>query len=399
MALRPGPRRVSRTRRTPAFAGRTALRAAPATLHRFPLRSLLRRTPLRSAVVIQLDSPTGELGTTARVSEASEEKPKRLQSWGGHGHRARFGVQVPFVIYATCVLPPGNELATAGEDGTACIWDAKSATKIHEVKAHEGGVLCIEPFPNAMCFLTGGCDGFARVWRCGSKPSLLATLNHRFAVIGGVVYPDARPLLTLGLDGVTKLWHLENGEFICQAGTGLSALTISRFQGHVFTASLAGLVERFSEQGQQLSVWQGHIGAINAIVVFPDESRVLTAGEDGVAIVWQMSGSLFKRLGEFGSPVLCADVSPCCQWLLTGCRDGTARLFNAGTGKMTCSWQLGQKGTMVSNSTATEEAVEKSQVDTHPVQACCFCPADSCFVLAGAFGIQVWHFPTVETID
>lgn len=34
MALRPGPRRVSRTRRTPAFAGRTALRAAPATLHR-----------------------------------------------------------------------------------------------------------------------------------------------------------------------------------------------------------------------------------------------------------------------------------------------------------------------------------------------------------------------------
>lgn len=81
------------------------------------------------------------------------------------------------------------------------------------------------------------------------------------------------------------------------------------------------------------------------------------------------------------------------------CRDGTARLFNAGTGKMTCSWQLGQKGTMVSNSTATEEAVEKSQVDTHPVQACCFCPADSCFVLAGAFGIQVWHFPTVETID
>lgn len=55
---------------------------------------------------------------------------------------------------------------------------------------------------------------------------------------------------------------------------------------------------------------------------------------------------------------------------------------------------------------------EKSQLETHrvevgfevsapcrPPQACCFCPADACFLLAGAFGMQVWHFPTVETID
>ena len=39
--------------------------------------------------------------------------------------------------------------------------------------------------------------------------------------------------------------------------------------------------------------------------VFPDESRLLTAGEDGVAIIWQMSGSRFKTLGPFDSPVLC----------------------------------------------------------------------------------------------
>lgn len=38
-----------------------------------------------------------------------------------------------------------------------------------------------------------------------------------------------------------------------------------------------------------------------------------------------------------------ADVSACCQWILTGCKDGTARLFNASSGNQHCSWQLGQK--------------------------------------------------------
>ena len=39
--------------------------------------------------------------------------------------------------------------------------------------------------------------------------------------------------------------------------------------------------------------------------VFPDESRVLTAGEDGLTIVWSMSGTRHIKLGPFDSPVLC----------------------------------------------------------------------------------------------
>ena len=45
---------------------------------------------------------------------------------------------------------------------------------------------------------------------------------------GAVVYPDARQLLSLGLDGVAKVWRVENEEFLCQGGAGLSALGISR---------------------------------------------------------------------------------------------------------------------------------------------------------------------------
>lgn len=60
---------------------------------------------------------------------------------------------MPWAISAACVLPPNGWLATAGEDGWACIWNAKEAKKLFEVKAHEGGVLCITSFPNGKCCL------------------------------------------------------------------------------------------------------------------------------------------------------------------------------------------------------------------------------------------------------
>eukprot|EP00438_Fugacium_kawagutii_P008609 Skav234205 [mRNA] locus=scaffold2795:87739:91393:- [translate_table: standard] len=299
---------------------------------------------------------------------------------GGHGHRARFGVKVPFAICACCVLPPGGNLATAGED-----WKGRR---------RDDGAL-VARGAERMGALAFGARKMRRNFSRSERMRAVfcaSCLNHEFAVIGAVVYPDARQLLSLGLDGVAKVWRVENEEFLCQGGAGLSALG---FGGNIFTASLEGSIERFSDDGRQLSV-------------FPDESRVLTAGEDGLAIVWQMSGSQHKKLGPFDSPVLCrlfemndfgtnavadswqetfaecelkvqmpsrsahlrsgADVSACCQWILTGCKDGTARLFNASSGNQHCSWQLGQKATRAISPNATLEEAEKGQLETHRVQ-------------------------------
>ena len=56
--------------------------------------------------------------------------------------------------------------------------------------------------------------------------------------------------------------------------------------------------------------WDGNGPLVSE--VFPDESRVLTAGEDGLTIVWSMSGTRHIKLGPFDSPVLC----PLAPWAL-----------------------------------------------------------------------------------
>ena len=107
--------------------------------------------------------------------------------------------------------------------------------------------------------------------------------------------------------------------------------------------------------------------------LFGDDVYFFVLGLTNLGLLWyyyilggfsSKSQILLKTLGPFASPVLSADVSACSQWLLTGCQDGMARLFNSLSGEMLCSWQLGKPA--LPADPQTEETRERSQVDTHP---------------------------------
>ena len=272
-------------------------------------------------------------------------QPKMLCDIAGHGFRAKFGIKVPYSILSACVLPMQGDIATAGEDGTIRVWDHEG-TLMQEVLAHEGGALFVAPFPNGKCLLTGGCDGFARVWKVApnSKIAVFVQVNHRFAVASGCVYPNLRQMITLGLDGVAKIWRLDDEEFLAEGGCGLSAMIISPYGGCILTASSMGAIEKFSDDGQLLCQFaDGHHGLVNVLMLFPDQSRILTAGEDGAALIWYSSGELAVELEPLEDPVLCADISPCGSWILTGSKQGTARISGSATGRTVCSWQVGDE--------------------------------------------------------
>jgi hypothetical protein len=54
--------------------------------------------------------------------------------------------------------------------------------------------------------------------------------------------------------------------------------TLQGFGGNIFTASLEGSIERFSDDGKQLSVWDGHVGPINVIIATLAKSPALFEG-------------------------------------------------------------------------------------------------------------------------
>ncbi|CAE7812147.1 unnamed protein product [Symbiodinium sp. CCMP2592] len=344
------------------------------------------------------DAPVDDVLVSFGGHRCDMSKPERLCEVPGHGHKVKFGIEVPFVIFSACILPANGDIVTAGEDGTLRVWN--SDEQLQEITAHEGGALFVSPFPNGNFLLTGGCDGYARVWKVAPSGRLSSFLHmdHKFAVVAGCVFPNLRQMISLGLDGVAKIWRLDDEQFLTEGGCGLSALVISPYGGCIITASSLGSIEKFSDDGQLLCQFaEGHEGLVNVLMLFPDQSRVLTAGEDGRGVIWNGHGELAVKLEVLTEPVLCADISPCGNWVLTGSKQGTVRVSSARTGRTVSSWQVGQQASAAPDSSgAPLEVQERARLETCSVQACCFCPSDRRFLLVGAFGFQLWQFHAID---
>ena len=115
--------------------------------------------------------------------------------------------------------------------------------------------------------------------------------------------PDHRLLLGLGSDARVRLWRVESGELV--------------------------------------AVLKGHLGAIAAgsapriatARFSPDSTRIVTAGTDHTAIVWEAQTGRQQRVLRHTAPVTSASFSPDGLSIVTTTQDGTVRISDAATGE------------------------------------------------------------------
>ncbi len=77
-----------------------------------------------------------------------------------------------------------------------------------------------------------------------------------------------------------------------------------------------------------------HGGPINQACFSPEGQRVLTAGQDGVARIWDLAGD--RQMGAsmpHAGPVLGAEFSRDGRYAVTACEDRTARVWEAASGR------------------------------------------------------------------
>jgi WD40 repeat protein len=260
---------------------------------------------------------------TAVVWQASTGRELRVLR--GHGH----------VIYSLALTSDGEHLATGSEDFTARVWETATGRELH-VLPHGHKVISVDLSPDDAFLATASYDKVARVWELRSG-QLIAEMRGHAAPLNHVAFsPDSRHVVSSSVDFTARLWTVDTPDPLVLAAN-VSVMSADLAPGgasyvHVGegerTASIRDLPSR-----RELARLEGHGDGIRLVRFSADGAQVLTGCKDGSVRLWDArTGKPLLVLTGHTAVVNLGCFSPDGRWILTAANDQTARAWDASSG-------------------------------------------------------------------
>ena len=158
--------------------------------------------------------------------------------------------------------PDGKRVVTSSWDKTARIWDVETGLPLRKLVGHASSVNDAAFSPDGKSIVTASNDKTAILWDAASGKVLHTIRGHTGAVYQAVLFDTAngaKRLLTASQDGTVRIWDPESEQVLC---------------------TLAG----------------HHKQAVLCVAVSQDGTRILTGGEDNVAILWSLKNDQAEEL-------------------------------------------------------------------------------------------------------
>jgi eukaryotic-like serine/threonine-protein kinase len=232
----------------------------------------------------------------------------------------------------------GESVVTGSLDGTARIWNLRTGQQQGPALPHNGPVIAVQFSPDGKQIVTASRDGTARLWDARTGEPLTVPLAHGAPVHIVQFSPDAQTLATASwTNSFVRLWNAKTGQ--------PQGEPIPQSEPHVLSFSPDGrrlLSDDFNrdvgqirdvESHQLLLELRGHEGYLMYGEFSSDGQRMLTASEDGTARIWNArTGKELTRL-RHKSHVPCARFSRDDRRVVTASHDATAQLWDTQTGQ------------------------------------------------------------------
>jgi WD40 repeat protein len=258
---------------------------------------------------------------TARIWDARFGEP--LLSVAGHAGR----------LHSVAFSPDGQQLVTGSYDATAQVWDAATGREVLRLTGHSAAISGAVFSSDGQRLLTTSLDRSARVWAATTGQQLLH-LSHPDAVDSGAFSPDGREIVTGSWDHITRIWDSSTGRELrrLEGHTDrVSAVAFSPDGGRIVTGSFdhsARLWE--AATGRQLMILRGHTALVSSVSFSPDGTRVVTSSADRSVRIWDAAtGAELARFAGDSDQVESAVFSPDATRIVTACLDNTARVWDA----------------------------------------------------------------------
>jgi WD40 repeat protein len=209
------------------------------------------------------------------------------------------------------LTPDGRRIVTASEDGSVAVWDLTTGRLIERLTGHEGAVRAVDVLGDGGRVLSGGEDGTLRLWDLATSRELHVVSAHEGEVQAVTAYPEGDQVLSIGgRDGRLRVWRLADLDAprdVAVLEGGADALALMPDLRHVLAARFAdpeggsfagsrGLIDLWDvDAGRCVWTREAHEYVIDAILVSPDGSLVVTCGRDDRVRMWE-----FESWNEVG---------------------------------------------------------------------------------------------------
>lgn len=234
---------------------------------------------------------------------------------------------------------------TGNDRGTVRIWRVADGVMHHKKRfgSFFSSTWAVNISPNQQYMAVGGTNGMAMVWKPNENQwprKLVQGFSSTTLIYSLTFTTDNQHVLVLASDGMLKkiqlapwgeVWNIE-------LNIVLSAATFSANRKYLLTGDLNQVVQLWDLEAmvsapasdhQPIQTYTGHDGTINTLIFTEDQQTILSGSSDQTAILWDRStGRLLQRFEVPNSSVQAAIIAPDASFVVTGSHDGFGRIWN-----------------------------------------------------------------------
>lgn len=268
------------------------------------------------SIDISPDGASVALGATDRRVHLLDAKlgtaRHRIEPWAGHSK----------IVKAVAFSRDGSRLATAGEDQSILVWDAKTLSRQQTLVGHIGTVTGLAWAADGSALVSASLDGTLRTWDL-ARPSARSYDVCDFGPWQTPLAPDGRSFAAPSSDKKLIVYEAASGKPAVTLGaqSGLCA-DFSGDGKRLVTASFDGVVRLWDiPSARETASYHGHAGRVDGVAYMDATAQVLSVG-DTTLRVWGASAESAERVVPIGKTPFRIVLSPDERTAYVGFGDG-----------------------------------------------------------------------------